>query len=91
MEQTEPEIDQPIGRATELQKNAPAKRPGHPRAVMNISRACSSGQHAECEFGARGAEPDASLFTVPAGYTVQKGGGPGRGPGRGPRGGGNGQ
>lgn len=26
------------------------------------------------------AEPDASLFTVPAGYTVQKGGGPGRGP-----------
>lgn len=37
------------------------------------------------------AEPDASLFTVPAGYTVQKGQGPGRGPGRGPRGGGNGQ
>jgi hypothetical protein len=38
------------------------------------------------------AEPDASLFTVPAGYTTQKGG-PGRGPGRGPRpaGGGNGQ
>jgi hypothetical protein len=36
-------------------------------------------------------EPDASLFTVPAGYTVQKGQGPGRGPGRGPRGGGNGQ
>jgi hypothetical protein len=36
------------------------------------------------------AEPDASLFTVPSGYTVQKGG-PGRGPGRGPRGGGNGQ
>jgi hypothetical protein len=26
------------------------------------------------------AEPDASLFTVPAGYTVQKGQGPGRGP-----------
>lgn len=25
------------------------------------------------------AEPDASLFTVPAGYTVQKGQGPGRG------------
>ena len=37
------------------------------------------------------AEPDASLFTVPSGYTVQKGGGPGRGPGHGPRGGGNGQ
>ncbi|MGA7238493.1 MAG: hypothetical protein WBY44_22610 [Bryobacteraceae bacterium] len=37
------------------------------------------------------AEPDASLFTVPAGYTVQKGQGPGRGPGHGPRGGGNGQ
>jgi hypothetical protein len=37
------------------------------------------------------AEPDATLFTVPSGYTVQKGGGPGRGPGRGPRGGGNGQ
>jgi len=36
-------------------------------------------------------EPDATLFTVPSGYTVQKGGGPGRGPGRGPRGGGNGQ
>ena len=36
------------------------------------------------------AEPDASLFTVPSGYTVQKGG-PGRGPGRNPRGGGNGQ
>ncbi len=36
------------------------------------------------------AEPDASLFTVPAGYTVQKGGPGGRGPGRGPRGGGNG-
>jgi hypothetical protein len=34
------------------------------------------------------AEPDPTLFTVPAGYTVQKGGGPGRGPGRGPRGGG---
>jgi hypothetical protein len=33
------------------------------------------------------AEPDGSLFTVPAGYTV-KTGGPGRGPGRGPRGGG---
>jgi hypothetical protein len=35
------------------------------------------------------AEPDATLFTVPAGYTVQTGG-PGRGPGpfgRGPRGG----
>jgi hypothetical protein len=26
------------------------------------------------------AEPDATLFTVPSGYTVQKGGGPGRGP-----------
>ncbi len=36
------------------------------------------------------AEPDATLFTAPAGYTVQKGQG-GRGPGRGPRGGGNGQ
>jgi hypothetical protein len=36
------------------------------------------------------AEPDTTLFTVPAGYTVQKGQGPGRGPGRGPRGGGNG-
>jgi hypothetical protein len=34
------------------------------------------------------AEPDTTLFAVPAGYTVQKGGGPGRGPGRGPRGGG---
>jgi hypothetical protein len=34
------------------------------------------------------AEPDASLFTVPPGYTVQKGQGPGRGPGRGARGGG---
>ncbi len=31
------------------------------------------------------AEPDATLFTAPAGYTVQQGGpGPGRGPGRGP-------
>jgi hypothetical protein len=37
------------------------------------------------------AEPDSTLFTVPSGYTVQKGQGPGRGPGRGPRGGGNGQ
>jgi hypothetical protein len=37
------------------------------------------------------AEPDPTLFTAPSGYTVQKGGGPGRGPGRGPRGGGNGQ
>jgi hypothetical protein len=37
------------------------------------------------------AEPDATLFTVPSGYTVQKGGGPGWGSGRGPRGGGNGQ
>ena len=36
------------------------------------------------------AEPDATLFTVPSGYTVQKGG-PGWGSGRGPRGGGNGQ
>ena len=35
------------------------------------------------------AEPDATLFTVPSGYTVQKGGGPGWGSGRGPRGGGN--
>lgn len=31
------------------------------------------------------AEPDSSLFTVPAGYTVQQGGPGGRGPGRGPR------
>jgi hypothetical protein len=42
-------------------------------------------------------EPDASLFQVPAGYTVQQGGGPGgrgpggRGPGRGPKPGGGGQ
>jgi len=35
------------------------------------------------------AEPDTTLFAVPSGYTVQKGGGPGgRSPGRGPRGGG---
>lgn len=35
------------------------------------------------------AEPDSSLFSVPAGYTVEKGPGrgPGGGPGRGPRGG----
>jgi hypothetical protein len=37
------------------------------------------------------AEPDTTLFSVPSGYTVQTGGGPGHGPGRGPRGGGNGR